>query len=44
MGAAIKDYAVLPTHYQYASWAMKKGLSYPGRIDEFTFAHQVKPE
>jgi peptide/nickel transport system substrate-binding protein len=44
MGAAIKDYAVLPTHYQYASWAMKKGLSYPGRIDEFTFAHQVRPE
>ncbi|MES2948569.1 MAG: ABC transporter substrate-binding protein [Pseudomonadota bacterium] len=44
MTVALKDYAVLPTHYQFASWAMKKGLQYPGRIDEFTFAHFVKPE
>jgi len=44
MTAAMKDYAVLPTHYQYASWAMKKGLGYPGRIDEFTFANFVRPE
>ena len=44
MTLALKDYAVLPTHYQLASWAMRKGLSYPGRIDEFTFAHLVKPD
>ena len=44
MALALKDYAVLPTHYQFASWAMKKGLQYPGRIDEFTFANFVKPE
>jgi len=44
MTVALKDYAVLPTHYQYASWAMKKGLQYQGRIDEFTFANFVKPE
>jgi len=44
MTLAMKDYAVLPTHYQLASWAMKKGVAYPGRIDEFTFANLVKPE
>lgn len=44
MAAAMKDYAAVPTHYQLASWAMKKGITYTGRIDEFTFAHQVKPE
>ena len=44
MTLALKDYAVLPTHYQFASWAMKKGLTYPGRLDEFTFANFVKPE
>ncbi len=44
MTLALKDYAVLPTHYQFASWAMKKGLTYAGRIDEFTFANLIKPE
>ncbi len=44
MVLAMKDHAVLPTHYQFASWALRRGLSYPGRIDEFTFAHLVKPE
>ena len=44
MALAMKDHAVLPTHYQFASWALRRGLSYPGRIDEFTFAHLVKPE
>jgi peptide/nickel transport system substrate-binding protein len=44
MTLALKDYAVLPTHYQFASWAMRKGLQYPGRVDEFTFANYVKPE
>jgi peptide/nickel transport system substrate-binding protein len=44
MTLALKDYAVLPTHYQLASWAMKKGLNYQGRVDEFTFSNFVKPE
>jgi peptide/nickel transport system substrate-binding protein len=42
MAIAMKDFAVLPTHYQFASWAMRKGLGYPGRLDEFTFAQQVR--
>ena len=41
---ALKEEAVIPLHHQYASWAMRRGLSYPGRVDEFTFAHQVRPQ
>lgn len=41
---ALKDVAVIPLHHQTASWAMKKGIKYNARIDEFTFAHQFQPE
>ncbi|WP_255989524.1 ABC transporter substrate-binding protein [Chitinolyticbacter albus] len=41
---ALKDYAVIPLYHQYASWAVKKGIRYTPRIDEFTFAWQFKPE
>ena len=37
---ALKDTPVIPMHHEIVSWAMKKGLSYPGRVDQFTFAHQ----
>jgi peptide/nickel transport system substrate-binding protein len=35
--------AVIPLHHQVATWALRKGLAYPGRVDEFTFAHQIRP-
>ena len=38
---AIDNYAVVPSHHQFATWALRKGLKYEGRIDEFTFAHEV---
>jgi peptide/nickel transport system substrate-binding protein len=44
MAAAMKDRAVLPLHHQTATWAMRRGLKYNARIDEFTFAHQFSPE
>ena len=37
---ALKDHPVIPMHHEVVSWAMKKGISYPGRIDQFTFAFQ----
>ena len=40
MALALKDNAVVPMHHEIVSWAMKKGLSYPGRVDQFTFAWQ----
>ena len=41
---ALHDNAVIPLHHQTATWAMRRGLAYTPRIDEFTFAHQFKPE
>ncbi|ATE59452.1 ABC transporter substrate-binding protein [Thauera sinica] len=40
--AAMSDYAVIPSHHQIATWALRKGLDYGGRIDEFTYAHEVR--
>lgn len=40
---ALGEEAVIPLHHQVATWALRKGLFYPGRIDEFTFAHQILP-
>lgn len=44
MGVALRDYAVVPLHHQYATWALRKGLKYAARTDEFTFAQEFKPE
>jgi len=41
--AAMADQAVVPLHHQIVTWAMKRGLAYVPRTDEFTFAHHVKP-
>ncbi|MBC7575516.1 MAG: ABC transporter substrate-binding protein [Herminiimonas sp.] len=41
---ALQDNAVIPLHHQMATWALRKGLVYPARIDEFTFAHQIRQE
>ena len=37
---ALRDNPVIPMHHEIVSWAMKKNLGYPGRIDQFTFAWQ----
>ncbi len=44
MGIAMKDYAVVPVHHQIATWAMKKGLAYVPRTDEYTFAQHFRPQ
>jgi peptide/nickel transport system substrate-binding protein len=41
---ALQDYAVIPLHHQYATWALRKGLKYTPRIDEFTLAQQFHPQ
>lgn len=41
---AMNDVAIIPLHHQIVSWAMKKDLRYTPRVDEFTFAHQFRPE
>ncbi len=42
--AIAKDYALIPLYNQVVTWAMKKGIKYTPRTDEFTLAHQFKPE
>lgn len=44
MRAAIEDFGIVPLYYEISSWAMRKDLSYPGRADQYTLAHQVRPQ
>ncbi|MBL8705136.1 MAG: ABC transporter substrate-binding protein [Rhodospirillales bacterium] len=39
----VGDLGIIPLHYQVNSWAMKKGLTYKPRTDEYTLAQEVKP-
>jgi len=41
---ALKDVPVILLHHQLASWAMKKGIAYAPRTDEYTFAHHFRPQ
>jgi len=41
---ALGEYAIVPLHHQVATWAMRKGLQYTARTDEFTFAHLFRPQ
>ncbi|MBE0619121.1 MAG: ABC transporter substrate-binding protein, partial [Burkholderiales bacterium] len=40
---ALKDVPVILLHHQLASWAMKKGIAYNARTDEYTFARDFRP-
>lgn len=40
---AMHDLAVIPLHHQVVSWAMRAGLSYTPRTDEFTLAQHFAP-
>ena len=38
---AMKDYGIIPLHYQVNVWGARKGLSYQGRTDEYTLFSKV---
>jgi peptide/nickel transport system substrate-binding protein len=40
---AVRDLSVLPLYHLTHTWAMRTGISYPGRTDEYTLAQDVKP-
>ncbi|WP_133771903.1 ABC transporter substrate-binding protein [Enterovirga rhinocerotis] len=40
---AMRDYAVIPLHFEVTPWAFKKGLAYKPRIDQYTLAMEVTP-
>ena len=39
---AMEDVAIIPIHYQIASWAARNGLRYRPRTDEGTLAHSIE--
>ena len=41
---AIKDYGIIPLHFQVGAWAMRRPLKYSARMDERTYAHAVRPQ
>jgi peptide/nickel transport system substrate-binding protein len=38
----MRDYAVIPLHFEVAAWAFRKGLSYEPRADQHTLAMKVR--
>ncbi|MDB5370057.1 MAG: transporter [Roseomonas sp.] len=40
---ALEQMPVIPVHFENAVWAFRKDLSYGGRVDQTTFAAEVKP-
>ena len=40
---AMDDAAILPLYFELAVWAMRKGLTYSGRVDHYTLAWLVTP-
>ncbi|MGA2548754.1 MAG: ABC transporter substrate-binding protein [Burkholderiaceae bacterium] len=40
MSFGLRNRPVIVMYHQMVSWAMKQGISYPGRVDEFTLAQQ----
>ena len=34
---------LIPLHYEVSTWAMRKGLAYKARTDQYTFAFEVTP-
>lgn len=41
---AASDVALIPLYHQIATWAMKKNITYNPRTDEFTLAHEFRPQ
>jgi peptide/nickel transport system substrate-binding protein len=40
---AVADRALITLHYEVSTWALRKGLSYTGRADQYTLAAAVRP-
>ena len=37
----MEDFGMLPLHYEVTPWAMRKGLTYDARVDQYTLAQDV---
>lgn len=38
----LDDFGIIPLHYEQTVWAMKPGLTYEPRVDQYTMAAEVK--
>ena len=38
---AVDKLGFIPLHFESSLWAFREGLSYPGRADQYTLAHEV---
>jgi peptide/nickel transport system substrate-binding protein len=43
VGIAIGELGIIPLHHQINTWAMRKGVTYVPRTDEYTLAFQFRP-
>ena len=40
---ALEELPDIPLHFESSIWAFRKGITYPGRTDQYTLAMEVKP-
>lgn len=40
---AMADYPIIPLHFEVTPWALKKGITYKPRIDQYTLATEIRP-
>jgi len=41
--AIAKDHGIIPLYFQTTTWALRKGLAYETRMDEYTLGNYVTP-
>ncbi|MCX7141049.1 MAG: ABC transporter substrate-binding protein [Proteobacteria bacterium] len=41
---AMNEQGIIAIHHQISTWATRKGVSYTPRTDEYTLAHQFRPQ
>ena len=39
----MSDVPLIPLHFEVTPWALKKGITYKPRIDQYTLATEVRP-
>jgi peptide/nickel transport system substrate-binding protein len=41
---ALEQMPVIPVHFESATWGLRAGLAYPGRVDQTTLATEISPK
>ncbi len=43
-GVVLGDMAYIPLHFESSIWAFRKGVTFAGRVDQYTLAADIRPE